>query len=257
MAAEGPGDSLITIARDLRDEVARLRFGHPVAYVYNPLEYAWDVHRRYLERFGGGSGRAVLLGMNPGPFGMAQTGVPFGEVGMVRDWMGLQGIVTRPAREHPKRPVLGFDCHRSEVSGGRLWGWARRRFRTAERFFARFLVLNYCPLVFLEETGRNRTPDKLAAGEKRALFACCDRALRRAAAQLQPAAVVGVGRFAADRAAAALVGMQIPAGCILHPSPANPQANRGWEAIVERQLREMGIALAADEHRIDSSSRLA
>jgi single-strand selective monofunctional uracil DNA glycosylase len=179
--------------------------------------------------------------MNPGPFGMAQTGVPFGEVAMVRDWMGIEAPVGRPPIEHPKRPVEGFACGRSEVSGRRVWSWARDRFGTAERFFASFFVLNYCPLAFMEESGRNRTPDQLPAKERLPLFAGCDTALREAVAALEPRAVVGVGRFAAERAASALAGRGLLHGTILHPSPANPGANREWEPVVERQLGELGL----------------
>jgi len=232
---------LVAAAKRLADDVDRLSFAPPVSHVYNPLRYAWAPYRRYLERFGNARGRVVLVGMNPGPFGMAQTGVPFGDVAMVRDWMGITGDVGRPPREHPQRPVRGFDCPRSEVSGTRLWGWAARRFGSAEEFFARFLVLNYCPLAFLEESGRNRTPDALPAGERAALYAACDPALRAAVEALQPRAVVGVGRFAADRAAAATAGLDVPLGTILHPSPANPGANREWEPTVERQLSELGL----------------
>lgn len=232
---------LVAAAKKLADDVDRLSFAPPVTHVYNPLRYAWAPYRRYLERFGNARGRVVLVGMNPGPFGMAQTGVPFGDVAMVRDWMGITGQVGRPPREHPQRPVRGFDCPRSEVSGTRLWGWAARRFGSAEEFFARFLVLNYCPLAFLEESGRNRTPDALPASERAALYAACDPALRAAVEALQPRAVVGVGRFAADRAAAATAGLDVPLGTILHPSPANPGANREWEPTVERQLSELGV----------------
>jgi single-strand selective monofunctional uracil DNA glycosylase len=161
---------------------------------------------------------------------------------MVRDFLGITGPVGRPAREHPARPVAGFGCPRREVSGSRLWGWAERRFGSAEAFFQRFLVLNYCPLAFLEESGRNRTPDKLAPAERAALFAACDHALARSAAALAPRAVVGIGAFAQGRAAAALAGLGLPpVGCILHPSPANPRANAAWEETVERQLGDCGL----------------
>jgi len=232
---------LLAIADRLSGELAALRFRPPVAFVYNPLDYAREAYAAYVTRFGAGPKEAVFVGMNPGPFGMAQTGVPFGDVAMVRDWMGINGDVGRPPREHPQRPVRGFDCPRSEVSGTRLWGWAARRFGSAEEFFARFLVLNYCPLAFLEESGRNRTPDALPAAERAALYAACDPALRAAVEALQPRAVVGVGRFAADRAAAATAGLDVPLGTILHPSPANPGANREWEPTVERQLSELGL----------------
>jgi single-strand selective monofunctional uracil DNA glycosylase len=181
--------------------------------------------------------------MNPGPFGMVQTGVPFGDVAMVRDWLGIQAPVGKPPQEHPKRPVLGFDCPRSEVSGARLWGWARDRFDAPETFFDRFFVANYCPLAFMEESARNLTPDKLPAAEQQALSGICDDALRETVRALRPRLVIGVGGFAERRARAALAGENVGVGTILHPSPASPIANRGWAPAIERQLAAMGVAL--------------
>ncbi len=237
------GAALVDQSERLARAVARLRFGAPVTHVYNPLRYAARPHREYLRRFGDGPKEAVLLGMNPGPFGMAQTGVPFGEVELVRDWIGIEAPVTRPRREHPKRPVEGFGCRRSEVSGRRLWGWARDRFETPERFFARFFVVNYCPLVFMEESGRNRTPDKLTSDERDALYRVCDRALRETVAMLAPRFVIGVGRFAEARARAVLSDFDGAIASIPHPSPASPAANRGWAPLAEAALREIGVAL--------------
>lgn len=237
---------LTAIARDLRRELAALRFGPPVSHVYNPLEYAWEPHRCYLECYGAAPKEVLFLGMNPGPFGMAQTGVPFGEVTAVRDWLEIEAPVERPADEHPKRLVEGFAHPRSEVSGHRLWGWARRRFGTPERFFARFFVHNYCPLLFLETTGKNRTPDRLPAEEATPLFAACDRALARTAEHVAPRWVIGVGRFATRRAETALAGSGIQVGTVLHPSPASPTANQGWAAQAEQQLRALGVRLPED-----------
>src|SRR5690606_21281024 len=157
------------------------------------LEYARIPYERYLARYGVGQKEVLLLGMNPGPFGMAQTGVPFGEVSLVRDWLRIEGPVGKPAEEHPKRPILGFDCHRSEVSGARIWGWAKERFQSPDRFFSRFFVFNYCPLVFMEASGRNLTPDKLPKAERESLFAACDEALRRLVELWEPRWVIGVG----------------------------------------------------------------
>jgi single-strand selective monofunctional uracil DNA glycosylase len=237
-------EGLIAIASRLRTEVARLRFAPPVSHVYNPLHYAWEPHCRYLARYGGGHPKVVLLGMNPGPFGMAQTGVPFGDVEMVRDWMGIEGRVERPQTEHPRRPVEGFACQRGEISGRRLWGWARERFGTAERFFARFFVLNYCPLCFLEESSRNRTPDKLPLSERRALFRPCDDALLASVELLAPRLVVGIGQFAAARAREALANASVEVGMAPHPSPASPAANRGWAPLMEAALAELGVRLS-------------
>jgi single-strand selective monofunctional uracil DNA glycosylase len=241
-----PARRLHRIADDLVRDLQRLRFTPPVTHVYNPLDYARQPHRDYVRRYARHGVEAVLLGMNPGPFGMAQTGVPFGEVAHVRDWLGVRGRVRRPPAEHPKRQVLGFDCPRSEVSGARVWGWARERFETPERFFARFFVLNYCPLVFMEASGKNRTPDKLAREERESLFALCDRALRRSVEALEPALVLGVGNFAAARAEEALTGLPMRIGKILHPSPQSPAANRGWAEAAERDLARYGVRVTLE-----------
>ena len=224
--------------------VSQLEFSAPVTHVYNPLEYAWQPHCDYLQRYAGSPDlEAILLGMNPGPFGMAQTGVPFGEVGLVRHWLGVEGDVGKPPDEHPKRPVQGFGCPRSEVSGKRLWGWARQQFDTPEAFFKRFFVANYCPLMFMEESGRNRTPDKLPVAERVPLLAACDRSLRELVELTNPRYVVGVGRFAEQRAQSALQGLDVRIERILHPSPASPAANRDWQGQVNAQFAAMGIDL--------------
>ncbi len=231
---------LIKAAKNLRDEVDVLTFADPVTHVYNPLRYAWDAHRKYLERYGDTPKRVIFLGMNPGPWGMAQVGIPFGEVAAVRDWMGIEAPVGKPAREHPKRPVQGFACTRSEVSGRRLWGLFAERFGSAREFFADHLVLNYCPLVFMEESGRNLTPDKLFASEQLALERICDRHLAEVLRHLQPEWAIGVGKYAEgclNRVAP--VGTRI--GSILHPSPASPAANRDWPGQALQQLKTLGV----------------
>jgi single-strand selective monofunctional uracil DNA glycosylase len=200
--------ALVDIAEELRDRVATLSFSAPVSHVYNPLEYAWDAHQSYLSRYGDSPKEILLVGMNPGPWGMAQTGVPFGEVAISRDWLGIETAVGRPVREHPRRPVEGFACARSEVSGHRLWGWARDCFGTPERFFSRFWVYNYCPLMFLEESGRNRTPDRLPAAERRPLEAHCDRALRHTVEELEVTGLATLWQAPSRRSARSSIRVQ-------------------------------------------------
>jgi single-strand selective monofunctional uracil DNA glycosylase len=234
-------EGLITAARRLRAATVRLKFEPPVTHVYNPLVYAWEGHDAYLGRFGTTCKRVVFLGMNPGPFGMAQTGVPFGEVAVVRDWLRIECVVGKPQCEHPRRPIAGFACHRSEVSGRRLWGLFAERFGAPEQFFAEHLVVNYCPLAFLETSGSNRTPDKLSASERAALFAACDRHLRAVIACLQPEWVIGIGDFATKRAQEVFGNTGLKLGRILHPSPASPTANRNWKELATQQLQALGV----------------
>jgi len=165
-------------ARKLAEETDTLTFGGKTAFVYNPLQYAWSSHAEYIDTYGNGEKRVLFIGMNPGPWGMAQTGIPFGEINAVKTWLKIDKGVEIPEIQHPKKPIQGFECSRSEVSGRRLWALMRSRFRDAEHFFSDHYVANYCPLIFLEEGGKNLTPDKLSAGERSSLFKLCDNHLR-------------------------------------------------------------------------------
>lgn len=238
---------ITAVTDDLVTRLRTLTFSAPVTHTYNPLVYARNGYDRYVTRFGDTAKQVVLVGMNPGPFGMAQTGVPFGDVEMVKAWMGIAAAVAQPAYVHPKRPISGFACTRREVSGRRLWEWAQQRYGNPGAFFKHFFVLNYCPLVFMEASGRNRTPDKLPAVEKKRLFQICDQALRRSIEILQPQWVVGIGGFAEKRSQDALNGMGLNIGRIAHPSPANPKANRGWAPLVESELAALGIDLPDEQ----------
>ena len=249
-------------AKALARAVTDLTFPSPVAHVYNPLHYAFASYEQYVHRYGASRKKVVLVGMNPGPFGMVQTGVPFGEVAAVRDWMGIRATVGTPASAHPKRPVEGFECTRSEVSGRRLWGWAAARAGSADAFFADWFVLNYCPLAFVEASGRNLTPDHLPAAAQRELYAACDLHLARALAALAPSWAIGIGDFAAKRIRAVLesgnvdsgFARSVKSGRILHPSPANPTANRGWAEAVDGELAALGVPLPGDSLRLPGDS---
>ena len=237
-------EELVAEAGKVCRELAALDFGPPTTHTYNPLVYARAPHEAYLRRFGaGGEKRVLFLGMNPGPWGMAQTGVPFGEIAAVRDWMGIEEPVSKPADEHPKRPVEGFACTRSEVSGRRLWGLFAERFGTADAFFADHLVLNYCPLVWMSATGANITPDKIGTAEMAPVEEACERHLTTAVATLKPEFLVGVGAYAEAKlqSAAAAAGSKAKVCRVLHPSPASPAANRGWAEAATKQLGAAGV----------------
>ena len=250
-------EAVLNAAATLRDTVRPFVFKAPVAYTYNPLTYAWKAHMRYIQKWAASHKRVLFLGMNPGPFGMAQTGIPFGEVAAVRDWIGVETPIGKPSREHPKRPIEGFACQRSEVSGRRLWGLFAQRFSTAEAFFTDHFVVNYCPLIFIEAGGRNRTPDKLSARELTPLYAACDDHVRCLVETLRPEWLIGIGAFAEARLLSnfrkpqtrdqetvftgRLKDQGVKIARILHPSPASPASNRDWAGNVESCLQKIGV----------------
>ena len=244
MSATHPASRrLLDAAARLRDAVDALSFAMPVTHVYNPLDYAWESHRLYLQNVPDDGVRVLMLGMNPGPWGMAQTGVPFGEVAAVRDWIGIEVAVKHPDPEHPKRPVDGFQCSRSEVSGRRLWGLFQEKFETPERFFAEHFVANYCPLVFMEDSGRNRTPDKLPLEERKILSEICDQHLVEVIQAVNPEHLVAVGAYAETCLKRVLVQADFQGKLtrVLHPSPASPAANKDWAGKVTEQLLQAGV----------------
>ena len=241
MQTSDPVESLIAEAKVLARSAGRLRFKPPVTHVYNPLTYAWSAHEAYLRKFGSSPKRVLFLGMNPGPFGMVQTGVPFGEIAAVRDWMRIEGGIVPPAKQHRSRPITGFACPRSEVSGKRLWGLFAQRFGDAQNFFRDHFVVNYCPLAFLEASGANRTPNKLPSEEAAALQEICDQHLRAVLEILQPEWAIGIGGFAATRLHKAIDNKTMKIGMILHPSPACPAANKDWAGQATAQLTQLGV----------------
>ncbi len=237
--------TILDAAQELTRELKPLKFAEPVSCVYLPTDYAWETHCEYLEKYGLGEKKVLFLGMNPGPWGMSQTGVPFGEIPAVRDWMGISGEVEKPDPEHPKREVVGFACKRSEVSGRRLWGLFAEKYPEAKDFFQDHFVVNYCPLVWMGETGKNITPDKLPKAEMVPVEKACKKHLAAVIAAQEPEWLIGIGAYAEKKLIETVKeyfpSREFKTGKILHPSPASPIANRGWEPQAERQLLELGV----------------
>ncbi len=236
-------DQLVRASRRLAREVGGLAFASPVGFVYNPLTYARLAHEAYLARYASTTRRVVLVGMNPGPWGMAQTGVPFGAISMVTGFLGIREDVRPFAGAHARVPVKGFECTRSEVSGMRLWGFLRDTYGTAETMAREMFVANYCPLLFLDHDGRNLTPDRISRADQPPLFAACDRHLRAVIQALEPEWLVGVGLFAAGRARAVVEagGLPVKVASIPHPSPANPKSQKDWPGQAAAALRAAGV----------------
>ncbi|MEI7440654.1 MAG: uracil-DNA glycosylase family protein [bacterium] len=225
-------------SRDLSLGLNKLKKPKDV-FIYNPLDYAETSYFQYIARYAQAPLEGLFLGMNPGPFGMMQTGIPFGDVISVKNFLKIQEGVQKPFRQHPKRPIEGFACSRVEVSGSRLWTLFEKKYSTADKFFKKFFVFNYCPLGFLSEKGSNVTPDKLEIQYRKAVEKLCDEHLSKAVEILKPQKLFGIGAYAAKIFQRLFPEMETHT--ILHPSPASPAANKGWDKIAHQQLKEAGI----------------
>lgn len=233
---------IIERTRELCRQAGSLHFTYD-GYIYNPLDYARTMHEAYLHKYVKEGALILFLGMNPGPFGMMQTGVPFGEINAVRNYLKLDLPVGRPEREHPNRPVLGMQTKRSEGSGKRLWGLVSTLWPDPDDFFRNHCVFNYCPLGFLDagRTAKNFTPDHLPKEEKAALESVCDCYLKDIIGIIGPKALIGIGKYAQAKLEAVNDDPNRIVSSIIHPSPGNPQANVDWNGKTVARMRELGL----------------
>ncbi|XP_049285272.1 single-strand selective monofunctional uracil DNA glycosylase [Anopheles funestus] len=232
------------IEQELSAALRKVTLPSDVAACYDPIEYASEIHCAYLQRFLDGPKPILFLGMNPGPWGMCQTGVPFGYVPAVRDWMGLRGTVTKPKPELAARPVEGLACTREEQSGKRWWGLYEELCGTSDGFFRSCFVYNLCPLAFFHQTGRNITPSELKGKAKGEIQSISEQYLAIALTLLKPKIVISVGRYTEDRIKSLTkqnkIDPTIATYCMPHPSPRSLN-NTNWPEKAKLWLTEHGI----------------
>lgn len=232
--------------KTLNERFQELTFNEKVETYYNPLTYALPVHEAYLNKFGNEPKQAFFLGMNPGPWGMAQTGIPFTDPYIARDWMDLpQKSVGTPKNEREDRPVKGWESERKEASGQRLHGYFRRLYGSLESFFEIGIVQNYCPLVMYANDGTNLTPEDLLKDDREKIFKACGPYIEQLLHFYEPEVLVGIGRFGQRRLANVADLSQEEVFYLPHPSPASPIATRNggdyWRNLVKETLEEAGL----------------
>ena len=241
-AHEDIAEQLLSLEKKLVNEVGKISFNLPVAYVYSPLEYAFNIHTLYVKKYCNTPKKILFLGMNPGPWGMSQTGVPFGEINMVKNWLKISGPVGKPAREQENRKVTGFECKRSEVSGKRLWGLFKELCGTPEKFFKHAYVHNYCPIALMDKKGCNITPAEMKGKEQLTLHSDCDKTLADIIKLLKAEIVIGIGGYAEKRAQLVVKShnLHVQILCLPHPSPRAAN-NKNWNEKATKKLTEFGL----------------
>ena len=245
-------DDLIHAAKQLStlcdQQISRIEKKTIVAHATNPLNYAWQHHEQFLRNWGGLGAKTLLLGMNPGPWGMAQSGVPFGSTDIAKNQLQIKPYkLTTPENAHPKRPIVGLDLARQEISGQRLWSLMFDHYGDGESVFSNIFVVNHCPLLLLGESGKNLTPDNLPISVMKTVLNACDKHLQQVVEIMGIERIIGVGKYAEKRACLAFnadktglgttaSGRKITISSCWHPSPASPLANRNdgadWRANV-------------------------
>jgi len=230
----------------------------------DPTRYcrsAWAAYLQMAARLG----CVLVVGMNPGPHGMAQTGVPFTDPWIV-DELDLQAprADVPPAdipavgswrhRSHRARGVLGS---KREESAKRLWPLLReicapyaavgpsadKIAEATRRVCNEVLLVNALPICWLDPAGKNVSAEQV---EKRApaqvregLRDLVNEWLQAVADILRPAAVIGVGRWAREFVTDLDVDhfVEIPfRDGIKHPSPS-AGSEAAWRAEAEPILR--------------------
>lgn len=236
----------VTVTKNLNQRIETLSIEDKVEWYYNPLDYAFPVHEAYLEKFGSDRKTGFFLGMNPGPWGMAQTGVPFTDPYIARDWMELpRRSVGSPSNERDARPIEGWESDRKEASGQKLHGFFRSIYGSLENFFENHIVMNYCPLVMYSEEATNLTPEDLLKADRESIFEICDPYLADLIEFYDPDVLVGIGRFGQRRLMDVLDLTESEVAYLPHPSPASPIATRDggdyWRGLVRDMLEERGL----------------
>lgn len=218
----------------------------PASYAANPTVYAYENYAQAMARLADGPRGVLLVGMNPGPHGMAQTGVPFGDVVNARAILGRQsqGSGWSGCRLALGDKVLldakGLDYHRGEVSGDRLWSALQQICGSLESAYQQVCVINYCPLLFLDNGGLNVTPDDFPKSDRVRLpkfTAACDEHLRRVVKALTPKIVIAVGGYSDKRCRVAL-GHTVPIVKITHPSPRTAATAGAWIGMVAKPIND-------------------
>ena len=175
---------------------------------------------------------------------ISTSGVPFGEVSVVNNWLKINGVVGKPKVEHPKRQIEGLNCKRREVSGERFWNFIKSVSGTPDNFFKNCLVYNHCPLIFMGKSGKNVTPPDMKIDVRNKLLQLCDETLKDVIELYSVKHIVGLGRFAETRAKKVVNDNLIKdaeVSFLIHPSPASPAANKGWNDLAYKSLTDSKV----------------
>ncbi len=193
--------------------------------VCNPLVYAWENYAEYVRMSVSNSSIILFLGMNPGPYGMMQTGVPFGDINAVKNYLKISGTVLEPECNPPHKRVEGMKISRGEISGQKFWKMAST-YGSPEEFFAVASVFSFCPLAFIDGR-RNITPDELPVSDRKTIDRICGSSLSALLDILSPSRCIALGHYAEKRLLSS--GVDAPV-YFPHPSPRNPKSMEFWDS---------------------------
>ena len=132
--------------------------------VWNPGSYGAPWHRVFREIYPLRERPILMFGLNPGPYGMGQTGIPFTDVRRLRQCLPKMALTLRERGREPRVPGLAprslrrFFTREFESSAVRVYRFLELGWGSAEKGWRSVGVANSCPLLFLDPEGRNQTP---------------------------------------------------------------------------------------------------
>ncbi|KAF7991960.1 hypothetical protein HCN44_010761 [Aphidius gifuensis] len=236
-------NNLLNIELNLSINLDKLNYNNPIDYIYCPIIYAKTVHFNYLNKYCRDKKNIMILGMNPGPWGMSQTGVPFGEINIVIDWLKINGHIDKPKRQHEQRQVDGFSCKRSEISGRKFWSLFKKLSNNPDTFFRHCFLRNFFkPTIIIII---------IAGPEQKKLQEFCDQALIEVIKILDVKVIIGVGRFSEQRAKKVVKTAKLSTKVLwmIHPSP-RATIGKNWQNLTLDFLKKENLI----EYFIDDNS---
>lgn len=182
--------------------------------------------------------------MNPGPFGMCQTGVPFGDPKCVKEFLQIEGVVNKPEIECPFREILGFNSSRREQSGERLWRFFQSICHTPEFFFKNAFLFNFCPIALMKGNGCNVTPGEIKDIKvRKSLEVLCEDWYLKVIRLLQPEYLIAIGRYIHKKTKDVFKANHIDNIKILYMPHPSPRAvnNTNWHEKAQTFLDENNL----------------
>jgi len=208
--------------------------------VWNPALYALDIYQEYLTKFPPEPGAILALGLNPGPYGMAQTGIPFTDCRTASGALGMEMTIPGKApddlisRLKKANGKWRGTYERSSLGMYRFLILAWGDIKTAYR---NWFVGNPCPLLFLDPERWNVTPADPRLRRMKEVGELRQRAVIGFSEILNPRGIVCFGKDVAKAVGEVAIRQVGPDRVVFYEHPARAVPEK-WAAGLLQELTQ-------------------